>query len=75
MIEQRSFTQHQVDNYYGATSPPEEVSSVVDEGEEGVATFWCPDERLARGKGVFSHFHTDNRSVRLDGEGSHGAET
>lgn len=39
MTEQRPFTQHQVDNYCGATSTAEEVTSVVDEGGEGVAIF------------------------------------
>lgn len=67
--------QHQVDNCCGATPTTEEVSSVAGEGGEGVAIFWCPGERPERGKGAFSHFHTDNRSVCLYGEGSHGAET
>jgi len=67
--------QYQVDNYCGATATTAEVRSVVGEGGEGVAIFWCPGERPDRGKGVFSHFHTDDRSVRLSGEGSHRAET
>lgn len=75
MIEQRPLMQHQVDNCCGATPTTEEVSSVAGEGGEGVAIFWCPGERPERGKGAFSHFHTDNRSVCLYGEGSHGAET
>lgn len=40
MIEQRPFTQHQVDNYCGATSSSEEVASVVHEG--GLQSFSVP---------------------------------
>lgn len=75
MIEQRPFTQHQMENYCGAATTAEAASSVLDEGEEGDAILQCNGERSDRGKAVFSHFHMENRNVCLCGEGSHGAET
>lgn len=75
MIEQRPFTQHQMDNYCGATTTTEAASPVPDEGEGGDAILWCNGGRPDRGKMVFSDFHMENRNVCLCGEGSHGAET
>lgn len=72
MIEQRPFTQHQMDNYCGPATTAEAASSVLDEREDAI--LWCNDERPDRGKVGFSIFHLQNRNMYMCGEGTHGAE-
>lgn len=73
MIEQRPFTQHQMDNYCGPATTTEAASSVLDEREED-ASLWCNDERPDRGTVGFSIFHMENRNMYVWGGYSWGRD-